>query len=414
MKMMRMIQRAGAGLGMIVAVTAGDWRGFHGPNGTGVADGKGPRSWTAKEGVEWRIDLPGAGWSTPVIAGDKLVLTAAVGEGEETKLTVLAYELGTGKELWRTVAFEPSIEDQQMIHPKNSLASPTPLLADGRVYVHFGHMGTAALDLETGKLLWKRKVSYKPMHGCGSSPVRVGEMLVFSADGVDRPTLVALKAESGEVAWRVDRGADVERNFSFATPTVAKVDGSPQIISSASGMVGGYDPKDGRLIWKVETDGFSVTPKPLVSKGRAIVCTGFMKPEVISIRLEGAAGDVTGSHIEWEVKRTIPKVPSMVLQGGALYSVDDTGRVICLDEDSGEVRWRDRLAGNFSASPTLADGILYAPSEDGVMFLMKVSPEGGEVVEEIEMGDRLFASPVIVDGVLYQRSEKALWKITGK
>ena len=393
---------------------AAEWREFRGPNGNGLAAGSATTEWSKDKGVEWKVDVPGSGWSTPVVADGRLVLTTAVKKGKATQLKVIAFDTATGKVLWDRVVLEPSEKETSAIHPKNSLASPSALLADDRVYAHFGHMGTAALDFKTGKILWKQKVSYQPMHGGGSSPVRVDDLLVFSADGQKNPTLVALDADSGEIRWRVKREVDATKKFSFATPVVAEVDGKPQIISSASDMVGGYDPVDGRLIWKVGFDGFSLTPKPIVSKGRVLVSTGFMTPSLLSIRLGGAKGDVGKSHLEWEVKKMIPKVPSLVVKDGAIYSVDDTGRVVGLDEATGKLLWRAKLAGNFSASPTLTpSGHLYAPSEDGVFFIMKVSPEGGEVVQEIEMGDRLFASPVVVDGVIYQRSESALWKITG-
>lgn len=412
---MRMNIHLGVAVALAGLSQAADWREFRGPNGNGVADVDAPVKWSQKEGVEWKVDVPGAGWSTPVIAEGRLVLTTAVKQSGATQLEVMSFDAESGKLLWRTVVFKPSEAETSAIHPKNSLASPSALLADGRVYAHFGHMGTAALDPRTGKILWRQKISYQPMHGGGSSPVRVGDLLVFSADGKDNPTLVALKADSGDVAWRVKRAVDANKKFSFATPVITKVDGKEQIISSASDMVGGYDPKDGRLIWKVDFDGFSLTPKPIVSNQRVLVSTGFMTPSLLSIRLGGAKGDVTDSHVEWVVKKQVPKVPSLVVKDGVIFSVDDTGRVICLDEQSGELKWRAKLPGNFSASPTLTpSGFLYAPSEDGVFFVMKVSAEGGEIVEEIEMEDRLFASPVVVDGVIYQRSETALWKITGK
>ncbi|MBK1826378.1 PQQ-like beta-propeller repeat protein [Haloferula rosea] len=412
---MKLIQQVGLALGLGFVASAGEWREFHGPLGNGVAESDGPSSWTAKEGVAWKVAVPGSGWSTPVFADGQLVLTSATKEGSNTHLEVMAFRPEDGKLLWRTVALKPTEAEVAAIHPKNSLASPTALLADGRVYAHFGHMGTAALDAKTGKVLWTRKISYKPKHGGACTPIRVNDLLVFSADGEEKPTLVALKADSGEIAWRVERNVEVTNKFSFATPVAAEVDGSMQIISSASNMVGGYDPADGRLIWRVDFNGFSVTPKPVVSKGRVFVSTGFMTPNLLKIRLEGAKGDVTQTHVEWEVEKQIPKIPSLVVDEGAIYSVDDTGRVICLDEGTGELKWRSKLPGNFSASPVLTkSGLLYAPSEDGVFFVMKVSPEGGELVEQIEMGDRLFASPVVIDGAIYQRSEGFLWKITGK
>lgn len=403
------------GLALVVGdLQGGEWAQFRGPTAQGIA-GKAPRSWGKESGVAWRVPLEPKGWSSPVISGSHIVMTGALGEGKNIRLCAFAVDVETGKTLWRKELFRPGADELAARHAKNSLASSTPVIRDGVVYVHFGHMGTAALALETGELRWKTKVDYKPMHGGASSPLLVGDRMVFSADGEENPTLVALDIKSGEVAWRTKRGHEVTRSFSFATPLLVENGGRIEIVSPASGMVGGYDPKDGALRWMVRYDeGFSVIPRPVAMDGVVYLSTSFMKPKLLAIKLDGQEGDVTNSHVLWESGKYGPKTPSFLAAEGVLYVLNDTGAVTCFDAKDGEVKWKEKLMGNFSSSPILAGGALYCLTEDGVCYVMEVSPAGGKLVLEIDIEERLFASPAVVDGVLYLRSETHLWKVTGE
>ena len=148
--------------------------------------------------------------------------------------------------------------------------------------------------------------------------------------------------------------------------------------------------------------------------GTVFVSTSFMKPQLLAIDLKDAEGDITKSHLKWSVKKFMPKTPSFIATDGVLYVLDDTGSVSCIDAEDGETKWKEKLVGNFSASPVLADGHLYCITEDGVFFLMKVSPKKGETLMELDLEQRSLASPAVVDGSLFIRTETHLWKITGK
>jgi len=411
MKLLRLVPLLAA----LPSLATENWPQFRGPDGQGVTERTGPTRWGPDEGVAWRTEVPGEGWSSPVIGDGKLVITTAEPSGGGTRLKARAYHLDTGKPAWERTLFEPTGAETGAKHAKNSLASATPVIEDGVVYVHFGHMGTAALSLADGDELWSRKVSYKPMHGNGSSPVVVGDKLVFNADAEEDPAVYALDRKDGSIAWRTPRNEEVKRSFSFSTPLVLENGGRTEIISPGSGMVGAYAPEDGKLLWKVSYDeGFSVVPRPVASGGRVFVATGFMRPQLLAIRLRGAKGDITESHVEWTAKRGIPKSPSIIATADRVIAHDDTGLITGFDAATGRTVWRQKLIGNFSASPLLAGEVLYCLTEDGVCWVVKVAPDKAEVVSEIDMGDRLFASPALVDGALYLRSEKALWKITGK
>lgn len=397
------------------AMAAETWPQFRGPTGQGIANGSGPLKWSKDTGIAWKITLPAQGWSSPVIADGKVFLTGSRKDGESTILNAFAVDVTTGKKLWDVDLFAPAAEETAAIHGKNSLASPTPVIADSVVYVHFGHMGTAALRLDDGAVVWKKQVSYKPMHGNGGSPVIVGDLLVVNADAETDPTIIAFHRKDGDIAWRTPREQKVRSTFSFSTPLVVETDGRTEILSAGSGMIGAYAPDDGRLLWKVTYgEGYSVVPRPVVADGMVYVATGYNVPKLIAIRLGNANGDVTKTHLAWEATRRMPKTPSMIATNGQILVLDDTGTLSSLDGKSGKPVWDEKLPGNFSASPILAGKILYAVTEDGVCYIVGISPAAAKILFEIDMAERTLASPVLLDKALYLRTEKHLWKIIGE
>jgi outer membrane protein assembly factor BamB len=397
------------------ATAAETWPQFRGPTGQGIASGSGPIKWSKDTGIAWKIPLSAQGWSSPVIADGKIILTGSRKDGDTAHLTAFALDVATGKTLWSIDLFKPTAEEMAAMHGKNSLASSTPVIADGIVYVHFGHMGTAALRLADGDVVWKKQVSYKPMHGNGSSPIIVGDLLVVNADAEIDPTIVAFHRKNGTIAWRTPREQKVRSTFSFSTPLVVETDGRKEILSAGSGMIGAYAPEDGRLLWKATYgEGFSVIPRPVVAEGIAYVATGYNVPKLIAIRLGKAAGDVTKTHIAWEVTRRMPKTPSMIATNGQILVLDDTGTLTGLDAKSGDPVWNEKLPGNFSASPILTGDTLYAITEDGVCYVVKISPDAAKIQFETDLAERTLASPVLLDRALYLRTENHLWKITGE
>lgn len=404
-----------AGLLTTATMAAGVWPQFRGPTGQGIASGPGPLKWSKDSGIAWKIPLAAQGWSSPVIADGKIVLTGSRKDGENVILSAFALDAATGNQLWNIDLFTPTAVETAAMHGKNSLASPTPVIADDVVYVHFGHMGTAALRLNDGEVVWKKQVSYKPMHGNGGSPVVVGDLLVVNADAEIDPTILAFHRKDGAIAWRTPRGQKVRSMFSFSTPLVVETDGRTEILSAGSGMIGAYAPEDGRLLWKVTYgEGYSVVPRPVVADGMAYVATGYNVPKLIAIRLGAATGDVTQTHIAWEATRRMPKTPSMIATGGQILVLDDTGTLTALDAKSGNPVWNEKLPGNFSASPLLTGDTLYTVTEDGVCYVVGISPDAAKIQLETDLAERTLASPVLLDGALYLRTENHLWKITGE
>jgi outer membrane protein assembly factor BamB len=328
-------------------------------------------------------------------------------------LRALCLDAATGKTLWDTKVIVQKGAAAAKIHKKNSHASPTPIVEGDRLYVHFGHMGTGCLDL-AGKVIWtQRDLDYPPLHGNGGTPVIVGGLLIYSADASKAPFIVALDKKSGEVKWKTPRAeTPARRKFSFSTPTLIEVGGKKQLVSPASGAVFGYDPASGKEIWKVEYDqGYSVIPKPVVHEGMVFIATGYDKPNVLGIRVDAnSKGDVTDSHLEWEITKRAPHTPSMLVVDGLLYFISDGGVASCVDPKSGEVIWQERAAGAMSASPIYAAGRIYFQDEAGKCTVIKAGRKFEKLAEN-DIGERSLASFAVDEGVIYLRTEKHLFRI---
>ena len=390
-----------------------EWPQFRGPTGQGTSAAVDvPTEWSSEKNVAWKVELPGHGWSSPVLSRGKVYLTSAVsGSASETSLHALCLDAADGRIIWNTEVFRPDAASLAAMHRKNSAASATPIVSGDRLYVHFGHMGTAALDLE-GKVLWRQtELKYSPVHGAGGSPELVGDTLIFNCDGATDPFVAALDANTGSVRWKTPRTTKAARTFSFSTPLAIPVGSATQVISPASGHVAAYDPADGREIWKVQyAEGYSLVPRPVLAHGLIFVSSGFDNPVLYAIRPEAAAGDVTGTHVAWTHRKGVPTTPSMICVGDELYFVSDAGIATCVDARSGRVHWTERLGGDVSASPVSAEGRIYFQNEVGVGYVVKAGTTY-ELLAKNELGDRTLASYAISDGALFIRSEKALWTI---
>ncbi|MEY2878290.1 MAG: hypothetical protein RLZZ15_670 [Verrucomicrobiota bacterium] len=397
---------------LAVRLAAADWPEFRGPTGQGIADATGlPVEWSATKNVAWKVAVPGAGWSSPAIAGGRIFLTTGVGNKDGgVSLRALAFDVASGRALWDTEIFSASEASVQPVHAKNSPASPTPIVEGDRVYVHFGHHGTACLDT-AGKILWRNNsLRYDPLHGNGGSPVLAGDRLIFNADGTKEPFVAALDKRTGELAWKTPRRVTVRQYFSFCTPLVIEVGGRTQIITPGSGAVWALDPKDGREIWRVRYgEGYSVVPRPVFAHGLLFIATGFNRADLLAIRPDGV-GDVTDMHVAWKTTKGAPLTPSVVVVGDELYGVADSGVATCWDAKTGTVHWQERLAGNYSASPIAVDGKIYFLSEEGVGTVLKAS-KTFEKIAENKMGERALASYAVADGALFIRTAAQLYRI---
>jgi len=393
---------------------AADWPEFRGPTADGHYQGPElPTRWDAKTNIAWAQPIPGLGWSSPAIVGGMIFLTTAtpgtVAERNQS-LRALCLDTKTGKIVWNVEVFQQTAKDAPAIQAKNSHASPSPIVHDGKVYVHFGHQGTACLTTE-GKCLWRnRDLNYPPVHGNGGSPVLIDGVLIFSCDGASDPFVVALDADTGQLKWKKARTWDFFKRFSFCTPLVIDVNGAKQVVLPGSGGVAAYDPKSGAEIWKASYDGYSVVPRPVFGHGMVFLSTGYETPSLISIRANGS-GEVTATHVAWTLKRGAPHTPSPLLVGDELYVVSDGGFASCIDAKSGRPRWQERLKGNYSASPLLANGRIYFLNEMGLTTVVDASTTYKKVSENA-IGEGTLASLAAADGAVYLRTKKHLYRIS--
>jgi outer membrane protein assembly factor BamB len=390
-----------------------DWPQFRGPTGQGLYGAILPMHWSTTRNVAWKQPIPGAGWSSPIVYRRHVYLTTGVSvtgspDGDQS-LRVLCLDARTGKVVWDREVFHQSGAASPHIHPRNSHASPTPVADGGRLYVHFGHQGTACLDL-TGTVLWRNTIHYAPWHGNGGSPVLAGGGLVFNCDGDDRQTVAALDRNTGKVLWLADRHSADDYKFSFGTPLLIATGGRQQLISPGSNTVGAYDPRSGREIWHVRYDGYSVVPRPVYGHGLVFVCTGYSTVTLLAIDPSGS-GDVTRTHVVWKLRKScVPHVSSPLLVDDELYLVSDTGVVSCLDSRTGKVHWQERVGGRHSASPLYAGGKVYLQDEDGVGIVLQAGKQF-KVLARNALGERALASYAAADGALFIRSERHLYRI---
>ena len=401
-------------LPLSLTLPAADWNQFRGPLGSGHADAKNaPTEWDAAKNVTWKKALPGGGWSSPAIAGGKMYLTAAVPEGGGYSLRALCLDAATGEAAWDVEVFKQDAKAPK-IHNKNSHASPTAIIEGDKVYVHFGHMGTACLSATDGTPVWADTTHrYAPVHGNGGSPILVGDTLIFSTDGTDKQLVIGLDKKTGKQAWATPRNLKVVQPFSFSTPTLIIVNGQQQVISPGSGVVMALDPKSGKEIWRVNYQGgYSVIPKPVYADGMVYVCTGYNTPQLMAIKVNGK-GDVTNSHVAWTVKKNVPHSASLLLVDGAIYMVSDKGTLSCLDAKTGNEKWSESVGGNYSASPVYAGGLIYLLSEDGVGTVFRPGTSY-DPVSRNALKERTLASYALDGDALFIRGEKNLYRIEKK
>ena len=398
-----------------LSARAENWPEFRGPTGQGIYPGKNlPIEWSPTKNVAWVQPIPGKGWSSPIVQEGRIYLTSAVpiAQSKDLSLQAICLDAESGKQLWQTDVFR-HLANAPM-HPKNSHASPTPITDGKRLYVHFGHKGTACLDFD-GKVLWSNtEMRYKPVHGNGGSPILAGDRLVFSVDGSDQQFVCALDTADGKLAWKTDRKSEAgDKTFSFSTPLLITANGKPQIVSPASDAVMAYDPTNGKEIWRVKYNGYSVIPRPVFGHGMVFISTGYGAPVVMAIKVDGAAGDVTKSHVAWFVKKGGPHTPSLLLVGDELYMVSDGGLATCLDARTGKAYWSERVGGGFSASPFYADGKIYLQSEQGTTTVLRAGATF-ESLATSKLGEKTFACYAVADGAIYLRTESKLYRIQAK
>ncbi len=397
---------------LVAAEPAADWPQFRGPTGQGVATGvKPPLEWSPTKNIIWQSAMPGAGWSSPVVSGGKIFLTAAIpGEAGNPALTALGLDAATGRIEWRTEIFPADESPPLRSHERNSPASPTAIVDGERVYFYFGHHGAACLD-RAGKILWRNpRLRFDPVAGNGGSPILAGDRLVYVAECATAPGIVALDKFTGKTVWRAPRALPPKMKFSFGTPLLIEAGGRAQIVVPGTGAVVALDPKDGREIWRVRyARDSSLAPRPVFAHGLVFVSAGYLRVELLAIRPDGE-GDVTDTHVAWRLTKGAPHTPAMVVVDEELYAVTDTGLASCWEAKTGKVIWQERIAGNYSAAPFAAEGRIYFLNEEGTTTVLKAGREFTPLATNA-LGETTLASAAVAEGAVFIRTAGNLFRI---
>lgn len=398
-----------------IASTADVWPQMRGPTAQGVAESKGlPLTWSETEHIAWKTPIPGQGWSSPVVGDGAVYVTSALDDGRS--LHVYRIDLASGKVVWDVTVF--TNEAVPAKHARNSHASPTPVLADKRLFVHFGTMGTACLDTTSGKTLWaNRELIVDHSVGAGGSPVLYRDKLLLTCDGVDAQYSVALDATSGKIAWKKERSAverlskiNADSRKCFGTPLIITVDGRDQAVVNGAERFYAQDPLTGEELWHVDFTGYS-NATMAVSDGKMLVFnTAFNTSSLWGVRLDGAKGDVTTSHVAWKVKFPSLSQSSPILLDGRVHVVNDSGILLCLDLATGKEIYKERIGADFAASPVLAEGRMYFFDARGKATVVEPGATF-KVLATNMLADGCMASPAVVGKSLIVRTKTNLYRI---
>jgi outer membrane protein assembly factor BamB len=406
-------------------VLRADWPEFRGPQGDGHVAGKLiglPLHWSETNNVKWKTEIPYQGISTPVLMAGQVWLTTATAEGND--FFAICVDAESGKIRFNEKIFH-SDNPESLGNGKgmNTYATPSAVLEPGRAYVHFGSFGTACLDTKTAKVIWKRDdLPCRHYRGPSSSPVLFENLLILTMDGANLQYHVALDKNSGKTIWKTNRSVawndenvpgqmakDGDLRKAHSTPLIVTVAGKPQMLSAGAKAAYGYDPRDGRELWRVEHPDYSVAPRPLFKDGLAFIVTGFNKRELWAVKTDGH-GNVTDSAVVWKLKTRVGKYASPILVDGLIYTASDESFITCLEADTGQTVWTERVGGKYAASPIYGDGRLYLFSQEGTALVVKPG-RTLEVLATNTLANGCMASPAVDGKALLVRTKTHLYRI---
>ena len=424
----------------LCTIAQDNWPQFRGEQSLGVAGNKNlPATWDTNKNVAWKTTVPGMGWSSPVVWGDKIFLTSVIRDGEveppkkglyfggerKTPSTntqhwvVYCFNWQTGKKIWEKQGHEGS--PSTSVHLKNTYASETPVTDGEHVYAYFGNLGLFCLDLN-GKEVWSQKWGhFKTRYGWGTaaSPVLHKDRIFVVNDNDDRSFLVALNKKTGEQLWRVER----DEKSNWATPFVWVNEQRTELVVPGTKKVRSYD-LDGKVLWELGGMSSIVIPTPFAKSGLLYVCSGYVGDNtrpVFALR-PGASGDISfkegetaNKHIAWYEKTAAPYNPSPLVYGDYFYVLFDFGFLSCRDAKTGkEIYEKQRInpegTSAFTASPWAYDNKIFCLSEDGDTFVFQAGPEY-KLIGKNSLGEMCMATPAIARDSLIIRTISNLYRI---
>jgi len=386
------------------------WPRFRGPNGSGISQPAAiPTTWTARD-YRWQVELPGIGWSSPVVSGDRLFVTSA--DDEDAKQTLRCLRASDGGTIWQR-------EFASATHPMhrfNCYASATPVLDDERVYMSWANPGqhvVVALDQDRGNEIWRRDLGpFASEHGFGASAMLFGDLLVVPRDQDTDSSVVALDRRTGRTRWQRRRNDD---RAAFATPCIYQPEGgrAQLILSSSAHGITSLDPATGEVHWELPLFQNRVVGSPLVAAGLifASAGTGGIGRQMYAIR-PGDPDRGTEAEVAYEIQGSLPYVPIPVAHDDLIFLWFDKGVVTCLEAATGALVWRERVGGDYFGSPVRVGDRLYCISRTGEVVVLAASREFKEL-GRVDLGEPSNSTPAVADGVMYLRTASHLMAIGG-
>ncbi len=407
-----------AALGLLLTVAsfaAADWPQWRGPLGTGHATQPShpPLEWSGEENIAWRIALPGPGNSTPIVSGDRVLLTCASDEGKVRSL--LCFDRLTGNELWRR---DIRFDGTEITHATNPACASSPVTDGRRVFVWHGSAGFFAYDLE-GNELWRKDLGvFEHVWGYASSPVIVDDLVILSAGPGLRAFVIAMEAVTGDEAWKFEPKESIsskvdEFRGSWSTPVVATIDGRQQLLLSLPNRFYSLDLSDGNVNWSCDGLGDLAYTSPLVGDGLVVAMSGYHGP-AMAISTTDAVGEVTSTHRLWRLDQkpdNPQRVGSGVLLGDHVYIYNELGIMWCIEAQTGKRLWEERLGGTSWCSAVFVDGHLFVNNEAGDTFVIAPDPHECRVLHRNALGELMRASLAFSDGQIFARTYEHLFCI---
>lgn len=392
-----------------------DWKFFRGSNLDGISSNSGiPSKWGEDTSIIWKTPIHGEGNSSPVILNNQIWLTSAKKNGSE--LFAIGIDFETGKILHDILVFSPDSIPSK--HSMNTYATPTPAIEEGFVYVHYGSMGTACIETSTGKIIWTRTdLKCDHVQGPASCLIIYKNLVIFHLEGIDVQYVIALDKATGKTIWQSLRPQEYYVNEppiarkGYSTPMVINVKGKDLLISVGSEVCIAYDPLTGAEIWRVTYSSDSAIAMPLYSEGLVIFSTGFGGKSVrlIAVKPEGS-GNITESGFVWQTDVDVPGINTPVAHNGLLYMIQEKGQLTCLEAATGNVVYKEKLKGEFYSSPIIADGKVYLPSKQGIVYVLKEG-RAFEILAQNKLDAEFWASIAISGQTIILRSDKNLYAI---
>jgi len=369
-----------------------DWPWWRGPNRDGHATEQTvPIEWSEDRNIAWKAPIPGRGHGSPSIVGDN-VFIATADESQQTQ-SVICFDRSSGARKWMTQIHESGWEGR--IHKRNTQASTTVACDGQRVFVAFMYdqaIWLSALSLD-GTILWQTQASDFVSHwGYSTSPVLYDDLIIVASDHKGGGNLSGFDRKTGSKVWNVERPAIPN----YASPVIYKLNGQDQLVLPGCEMMASYDPNTGKELWSVPATTQETVGSAVSDGNRVYASGGYPKNETVCVLADGSGKVLWTSPIR-------VYAPSMLAVDGFLYTIADTGLAHCWDATSGDLMWREKVGGDFSASPTLVGERLYVSSEEGTTIVFKANPERFELLAKNQLGDETWSSPVICGNRIYLR-----------